>query len=115
MDSPQLPKKYYRTDDGREPAREFISSLDKRAKAKIFVQIDRAKLGNPGQGHGVGGISELIIDDGPGYRVYYAIVDGLTLLLLLAAGTKKSQQTDIETARRYLENYEKRKQEVKDG
>ena len=51
----------------------------------------------------------MIIDNGPGYRVYYAVVDGMTLLLLLTAGDKKTQQTDIETAKRYLENYESRK------
>jgi putative addiction module killer protein len=111
MSEDQLPKKYYKTDDGKEPAREFISRLDKSVKAKIFVQIDRAKIGNTGHGHGVGGVSELIIDDGPGYRVYYAVVDGMTLLLLLTAGTKKNQQDDIKTSRAYLENYEKRKKE----
>lgn len=113
MNNTQLPKRYYRTEDGHEPAKDFIASLDKAPRAKVWVQIDRLKIGNTGKGHGVGGVSELIIDDGPGYRVYYAIVDGMTLLLLLTAGDKKTQQKDIETAKRYLLNYESRKLKVK--
>lgn len=114
MSEERLPKKYYRTEDGREPVRDFINSLDKDPKARVFMQIDRLKKGNKGHGHGVGGVSELVIDHGPGYRVYYSIVDDMALLLL-EAGNKKTQATDIATARSYLENYEKRKREGKNG
>lgn len=114
MSKQQLPKRYYKTEDGQEPAREFLTGLDKAPKAKVFVQIDRLKAGNSGKGHGVGGVSELIIDDGPGYRVYYSIVDGMALILLLTAGTKKIQPADIKLAKSYLENYEKRKVKVED-
>ncbi len=102
-------KKYYKAANGREPAREFISSLDKVARLKIFTQIDRAKTGNFSHGHGVGGISELVIDFGPGYRVYYAIVENDMIILLLTAGTKKTQASDIKLARKYLKNFERRR------
>lgn len=72
----------------KEPAREFINSLDLSARMRVFVQIDKLKKGNPGQGHGVGKVNELVIDVGPGFRVYYALVDKLTLILLLTAGDK---------------------------
>lgn len=105
-----LPKKFYMADNGKQPAKEFIDSLDKAAWAKVVVQIDRLASGNKSHGHGVGGgVSELVIDFGPGYRVYYAIVEGKTLILLLTAGNKKSQKSDIKRAREYLESYEKRK------
>ena len=54
-----------------------------------------------------GGIYELRIDHGPGYRVYYA-QDGAKLILLLCAGTKRTQTKDIEKAREYWKEYENR-------
>ena len=105
----QLTKKYYQTADKREPAKEFISGLEKLPRLKIFSQIDRAKLGNFGKGHGVGGISELVIDYGPGYRVYYSIVENNLVILLLTAGTKKTQAQDIKLAREYLKDFELRR------
>lgn len=102
-------KKYYQTKTGKQPAREFIHNLDGLAKFKIFAQIDRLKDGNPGKGHGVGGVSELVIDFGPGYRVYYAVVDGNMVILLLTAGDKRSQSMDIEMACAYYADYLERK------
>ena len=113
----QLPKRYYRTAEGREPARDFIGSLDPVAKARVFLQIDRLKKGNAGKGHGVGGVSELVIDYGPGYRVYYVVVNGRALILLLTAGSKKSQKKDIKKAKEYFADYESKesKKDVSDG
>lgn len=82
-----------------EVYREWINSLrDRVGRARIQVRVDRLAHGNPGQ-HRVltDGVSELKIDFGPGYRVYYTERKGV-LIVLLAGGDKSSQQKDIETA-----------------
>ena len=71
---------------------------DRRAAARVLVRIDRLAAGNSGDVKPVGGgISELRIDHGPGYRVYY-LQDGPRLILLLCGGDKSSQDRDIEQA-----------------
>jgi putative addiction module killer protein len=77
---------------------------DIRARARILVRIERLSLGNPGDVKPVGeGISELRIDYGSGYRVYY-IEQGQNLIILLAGGDKKSQAKDIKTALGFARN-----------
>lgn len=79
--------------------REWINALKDRAgRARIQVRVDRLVHGNPGT-HRVltDGVSELKIDVGPGYRVYYS-QRGNRLLLLLAGGDKSTQQKDIDMA-----------------
>lgn len=71
---------------------------DLAARARIDMRIKRLAIGNPGDVRPVGkGVSELRIDTGPGYRVYYA-ASGDELILLLAGGDKSTQARDIETA-----------------
>ncbi len=71
---------------------------DRRARACIQVRIDRAEDGNFGDHKSVGnGVSEMRIDYGPGYRVYYTL-RGTTMIILLAGGDKSSQARDIKTA-----------------
>jgi putative addiction module killer protein len=79
--------------------RSWIDALKDRAgRARILVRIDRLAHGNPGKHRNLaGGISELKIDFGPGYRVYYT-QRGSRLLLLLAGGDKSSQAKDIAAA-----------------
>ena len=73
---------------------------DIRARARILVRIERLAAGNPGDVKPVGeGVSELRIDYGPGYRVYYKKV-GRTIIVLLAGGDKRTQNKDIKTAQR---------------
>lgn len=82
-----------------EVYRDWINSLrDRVGRARIQVRVDRLVHGNPGQ-HRVltGGVSELKIDVGPGYRVYFTERKGV-LVILLAGGDKSSQQRDIEVA-----------------
>lgn len=78
----------------------WLSNLrDRRAKARIEVRIRRLGLGNPGDVKPVGeGISEMRIDYGPGYRVYFQ-QRGPVLIILLCGGDKKTQDKDILTAR----------------
>ena len=78
---------------------DWIDTLKDRAgRARILVRIDRLIDGNPGQHRDLtDGVSELKIDLGPGYRVYYA-QRGTRLLLLLAGGDKSTQQKDIAKA-----------------
>ncbi len=71
---------------------------DEKAKAKIAIRIDRLALGNPGDVKPVGqGVSELRINYGPGYRIYF-IRRGKTVIVLLAGGDKGSQAKDIRAA-----------------
>lgn len=77
---------------------------DIRARARILVRIERLSMGNPGDVRPVGeGVSELRIDYGPGYRVYYK-KQGHKLIILLAGGDKKSQSKDIKIALRLARN-----------
>lgn len=79
-------------------ARWFGRLRDRRARARIDARIQRLSMGNAGDARPVGkGISELRIDYGPGYRVYYA-QRGQTLVILLAGGDKASQVRDIRRA-----------------
>jgi putative addiction module killer protein len=82
-----------------EYSRWFDRLRDREARARILVRIRRLSLGNPGDVQPVGeGVSELRIDLGPGYRVYFTR-KGKTVVVLLAGGDKKSQERDIEKAR----------------
>ena len=77
---------------------------DIRARARILVRIERLATGNPGDLKPVGGgVSELRIDYGPGYRVYYK-KHGRQMVILLAGVDKRSQSKDIKTALRLAEN-----------
>ncbi len=77
---------------------------DLRARARVQARIERLAAGNPGDVKPVGeGISELRMDYGPGYRVYYR-KQGRTIIILLAGGDKKTQASDIKTAIRLAKN-----------
>ena len=79
-------------------SRWFRELRDAGAKHRILVRIRRLSLGNPGDVRPVGGgVSEIRVDYGPGYRVYFAS-RGSTLVILLAGGDKRTQSRDIETA-----------------
>ena len=76
----------------------FLSLRDRQAKARIDIRIRRLSLGNPGDVKAVGeGVSELRIDYGPGYRVYF-VQHGQTVVILLAGGDKRTQNRDIKAA-----------------
>ena len=78
--------------------------LDVRGRARILARVERLAGGNPGDAKPVGeGVSELRIDYGPGYRVYFK-QHGREVVILLAGGDKSSQARDIKTALRLARN-----------
>jgi len=79
---------------------------DIRARARVLVRIQRLEAGNPGDVKPVGsGVSEMRIDYGPGYRVYFC-QQGNEIVILLAGGTKKTQTNDIKRAIQLSQNLE---------
>jgi putative addiction module killer protein len=85
-------------------ARWLARLRDGRARARIQVRIDRLQLGNRGDVKALGdGISEMRIDYGPGYRVYF-VQRGAALVILLAGGDKHTQERDIAAARELARN-----------
>ncbi len=81
-------------------ARWFLKLRDRHVRARIDVRIRRLQLGNPGDVRPAGeGVSELRIDYGPGYRVYFVEL-GPEEVLLLVGGDKRTQEQDIKKARK---------------
>ena len=77
---------------------------DIQARARILARVERLASGNPGDVRPVGeGVSELRIDYGPGYRVYYKR-QGQQLVILLAGGDKRTQSRDVKNALRLAKN-----------
>jgi len=94
---------------GRNPFRRWRNDLDDAAAARVTIALDRLLQGNVSHVKSVGlGVSELKIDFGPGYRVYFGW-EGANLIILLAGGTKKRQQRDIALALENWADYKKRK------
>ncbi|GMV01903.1 MAG: addiction module protein [Burkholderiales bacterium] len=90
-----IPVRVEKTDEYAQ----WIDALrDQSARARVLVRVERLIGGNPGEHRNLtDGVSELKIDFGPGYRVYYS-QRGTRLLLLLAGGDKSSQSKDIQLA-----------------
>lgn len=84
---------------------EWLDRLhDIHARTRILARIERLASGNPGDAKSVGeGVSELRIDFGPGYRVYFK-KQGRKVIILLAGGDKSTQAKDIKTALRLSRN-----------
>ena len=103
----------YLEEDGTSPFAEWFGSLGATAAAKITVVLARIEQGNPSSAKGVGeGVLEYRLDFGPGYRVYFGR-DGDVLVILLAGGTKKRQQRDIEAAQARWAAYKRRKRSAR--
>jgi putative addiction module killer protein len=99
----------YVTAAGKDVVGDWLVSLDDiRARAKINARIARLVAGNFGDCKALGsGVSELRVDYGPGYRVYFARV-GKAVVLLLCGGDKRKQSADIRRAIAYLRDFESR-------
>lgn len=91
---------------GSSPLENWIRGLrDKPTRLKILRQIDKLRRGL-GDQKNLNGISELKIDLGPGYRVYYALLNRNTFVVLLGGGDKSSQSKDITAARQLWKDFE---------
>jgi putative addiction module killer protein len=93
----------YATSTSKEPFSEWKNQLDENEKAIIRTRINRVKLGNFGDCTIIKsgkGLWELVIDHGPGYRIYFGKKDN-NVIVLLTGGIKKSQTRDIEKAKKY--------------
>jgi putative addiction module killer protein len=112
MKPDEIDVSYYEDKSGRKPFAKFFKRISGMAAVKITGAITRLRAGNTGDSKSVGkGVSELRINWGPGYRIYYGW-DGSKLIILLSAGakkTKKLQSTDIEKAQNFWADYKKRK------
>jgi putative addiction module killer protein len=104
-----LDLRYYQTSGGGQPFVEWLRGLrDRQARTKIQARVARVAVGNLGDVEPVGeGVLELRIDWGPGYRVYFARV-GKVIVLLLCGGDKSTQRKDIKRAKAYFEDYKAR-------
>lgn len=92
---------------GRIPFRDWVARLDAVARVRVLAAVLRMEQGNFSAAKAVGaGVSELRLDFGPGYRVYFA-KDGV----LLGGGTKRRQQADISEAHALWAEYKRRKRE----
>jgi putative addiction module killer protein len=101
--------RHYVTRAGKDLFDAWLTQLaDARAQAKIATRISRLALGNFGDCKPLRhGLSELRIDWGPGYRVYYAML-GKESVLLLRGGDKRKQSADIARALECLKDYKER-------
>ena len=93
---------YFYAPSGKAPVKDWLNSVkDKLTQAILYKRIRQASLGNFGDHKSVGaGVSEMKIDYGPGFRIYYGIHND-ELIMLLMGGSKRTQQTDIEKAKTY--------------
>ena len=99
----------YQTKDRKVPTTDWLDSLqDKKVQAKIRIRLRRLETGNFGDCVSVGeGVLELQEHLGEGFRVYFGR-HGKTVVILLCGGSKKSQDTDINTAKEYWSDWKRR-------
>src|SRR5439155_17413356 len=95
----QIEIRRYVSNSGKDVLGDWLPGFkDNQARARIAARIDRLSVGNFGDSKYLEeGVSELRIDWGPGYRVYYAMI-GSTCVLLLCGGDKRKQSSDIRRA-----------------
>ena len=101
-DGPAIPRNHVDLNDELQLV--VRDSAAEPSRARVLVRVERLATGNPGDVRPVGeGVSELRIDYGPGYRVYFK-QQSRTIVVLLAGGDKRTQSRDIETALRLARN-----------
>lgn len=99
----------YVDEDGRAPFEAWILELNEQAQAKVSIALSRLERGNLSNAEAVGeGVSELKLNWGPGYRVYFG-QNGKAIIILLGGGTKKRQSRDIAAAKARWASYKLRK------
>lgn len=92
---------------GRCPFNEWLANLDHRVAARIEARIARLELGLLGDGKRLRGaeIYETRFSFGPGYRLYFGLLKGDSVLLILLGGDKSSQRRDVQEAKRLWQSY----------
>ena len=96
-------------ENGRSPFREWLDDLDEVTAARVNLYIRRLEAGNFGAAkHLHGGVSELRLDFGPGYRVYFGR-EGRAIIILLGGGSKRRQEADIAAAVERWKRYKQTK------
>jgi len=99
----------YTDERGKEPFTEWVDSLEKADQVKIDTRLDRVSGGNMGVCDSVGdGVFELKFKNHSGFRIYFGY-DGNTIIILLNGGGKDTQKRDIEKAKYYWKDYNKKK------
>lgn len=102
----------YVTHTGQSPFDRWFRRQSAHVRARIQARIDRIEFGNFGDHRRVGeGVSELRLDFGPGYRVYYGR-DGDVLVILLGGGTKARQSADVRNAQTLWNQYNREKRDA---
>jgi putative addiction module killer protein len=103
------------TETGVSPYRKWFDTLDPQAAATVTIALERLADGNSSRVKAVSeGVSEIRIDRGPGYRIYFGW-DGKALVVLLGGGTKRRQQRDIADAVALWRSYRARKAAARKG
>ncbi|MBI4526527.1 MAG: type II toxin-antitoxin system RelE/ParE family toxin [Deltaproteobacteria bacterium] len=99
----------YVTRGGKDVFQEWLDRLaDRRARVLIDKTLAKVRLGNLGQHKTVGeGVQEIVLDYGPGYRIYLG-EHGARLVILLCGSTKKRQEETIKQAKRYWKDWKER-------
>lgn len=106
METPERTVRILVLRNGKSPFKDWLRSLrDRPTQARIQIRIDRLRLGAVGDYKRVGGgVFELRIHFGPGYRVYFGL-HGAQVILLLCGGDKRTQVQDIADAQRYWKEF----------
>jgi putative addiction module killer protein len=109
MQSQPRELRIYENEQGNAPFSSWLDSLrDREARARIKKRLDRVEQGNLGDYRFVGeGVFELRIDYGSGYRVYFVQVERV-IVLLLCGGDKSTQDKDIQQAKQFWADFQKR-------
>lgn len=112
MEAQSRELEFYQTENGELPFREWLDNLkDVKGRVVIKYRLDRLRMGNFGDAKSIEeGVYELRVHFGPGYRIYFGLVDNKVVLLLLG-GDKKSQFKDIINAKKYWKKYKEKKNE----
>lgn len=93
------------TESGSKPFVEWLESLEKTMRYRVKERLNRVIFGNLGDWKYIGkGVSELRLNFGSGYRIYFGTIENITVLLL-CGGNKNSQKRDIQKAQKYWTNY----------
>ena len=99
----------YVTRGGKDVFQGWLNGLvDRRARLLIEKTVAKVRLGNLGQHKSVGeGVQEIVLDYGPGYRIYFG-EHGATLVIMLCGSAKKKQEEAIKQAKRYWKDWKER-------